>query len=404
MRSVSTTFCSLKLATLPAILELPYPSFALSELRAILRPTDAAEHEADSHVSHWWEAQLLHYGLRPSKAKAVAKTRLLDAMNQGTLSVPHDIVKLEGDLKKGWAKKEREDKAELKNAQSAKGKTAKATPSATSTPATKGSKRKAPQEEDIAAPSPAKKTKTAASQPKSFKSNPLNNHPRPKMFARRSGGFLSSGREEFTARGSSPAQSPARPKQTARCRRGGAPPFLPLKRENSTDDTYSDNYSANHCDNYSPQSIGLLNGRYELECSDLEEWQYNSEDFSLILTLDGTSLWGAYDFGAFEGILYLPTRPYAVLDDPIEFTWRGRETEGESSFGPNNKGWIKFLGNGEICGMINCYGEAMFKGQRISGNQTRSERDARSMKNEWDSYNQENYDRENRARWGGSGW
>jgi len=74
------------------------------------------------------------------------------------------------------------------------------------------------------------------------------------------------------------------------------------------------------------------------------------------------------------------------------------------SFGDDNVGWIEFLGNGVISGMINCYGEAMFQGQRVSGDQTRSERDARSMRVEWDSYNEREYDRESRGRWGGSGW
>jgi hypothetical protein len=153
------------------------------------------------------------------------------------------------------------------------------------------------------------------------------------------------------------------------------------------------------------QPLGLLNGTYRLECPDLEEWEYTSDDFSLILTLEGQTLWGAYDFGMFEGILHLPRRPFDSGSERFEFTWRGRENgEGETSFGSSNIGWIEFLGGGRIRGMINCYGEAEFEGRRVSGNQTRSERDARSMRDEWNGFNQQEYDRANRARWGGSGW
>jgi len=74
------------------------------------------------------------------------------------------------------------------------------------------------------------------------------------------------------------------------------------------------------------------------------------------------------------------------------------------SFGPGNTGWIHFLGNGKIEGMITCYGMARFTGRRISGNDTRPSRNARSMRDEWDGYNQREYDRANRSRWGGSGW
>jgi hypothetical protein len=41
------------------------------------------------------------------------------------------------------------------------------------------------------------------------------------------------------------------------------------------------------------------------------------------------------------------------------------------------------LGDGEIEGMISVYGEAEFSGTRVSGAETRSERSAWSMKEEW---------------------
>src|SRR5947207_11307387 len=87
----------------------------LPELHALfhVHPTNAADVPKDP-VGHWYEAQLLHYGLPPSKNKAVAKTRLLDAVNKGNLAVPAHIQQLESELKKEWTKKERQAKAELK--------------------------------------------------------------------------------------------------------------------------------------------------------------------------------------------------------------------------------------------------------------------------------------------------
>ena len=65
------------------------------------------------HPAHWFEAQLLHYGLQPSKTKAVARMRLYDAVKANRLSVPTHIRNLEADLKKQWTRAEREAKKML---------------------------------------------------------------------------------------------------------------------------------------------------------------------------------------------------------------------------------------------------------------------------------------------------
>ncbi|KAI8958854.1 hypothetical protein F5Y11DRAFT_25536 [Daldinia sp. FL1419] len=70
------------------------------------------------HPAHWFEAQLIHYGLQVSKTKAVARMRLFDAVNGGNLSIPTHIKKLEMELKKEWTKKEREAKKAIKDSTS----------------------------------------------------------------------------------------------------------------------------------------------------------------------------------------------------------------------------------------------------------------------------------------------
>jgi hypothetical protein len=82
----------------------------IPELKALFDGSDGSK---DS-PAHWYEAQLLHYGLQPSKTKGTAKMRLFDAVNKGNLSVPAHIVKVEAELKKEWAKREREAKQALK--------------------------------------------------------------------------------------------------------------------------------------------------------------------------------------------------------------------------------------------------------------------------------------------------
>jgi hypothetical protein len=85
------------------------------------------------HPAHWFEAQLIHYGLQPSKTKSVARMRLFDAVNSGKLTVPGHLKNLEADLKKEWTKNEREAKKAVKTVKS----TSKASSTAT------GTKRKA---------------------------------------------------------------------------------------------------------------------------------------------------------------------------------------------------------------------------------------------------------------------
>jgi hypothetical protein len=150
-------------------------------------------------------------------------------------------------------------------------------------------------------------------------------------------------------------------------------------------------------------SLGLLNGTYKVRSSDIEgNWtDATSGGITLSLRLDGKEIWGKYEFGAFEGVLWMPERPMKPSFDRVAFNWRGRETgESEMSFGDDQESWIEFLGDGEIVGMINCCGDLHFRGQRIDGYvQTASE-----LRDEWDGYNEEAYRRENSARGGGWGW
>ncbi|MCJ1305684.1 hypothetical protein MMC08_008500, partial [Hypocenomyce scalaris] len=90
---------------------------SILELTALLRPNLKPSKTMPSipdPVGHWYEAQLIHYGLPPSKTKAVAKVRLLDALNAGKLVVPPEILKVENQLRKEYNAADRKARAAYK--------------------------------------------------------------------------------------------------------------------------------------------------------------------------------------------------------------------------------------------------------------------------------------------------
>jgi len=77
-----------------------HPRASVAELTSLLRPETSSTPPAKDQVGHWYQAQLVHYGLQPSKDKNTAKIRLLQAINANTLSVRAHVTKLEKDMKK----------------------------------------------------------------------------------------------------------------------------------------------------------------------------------------------------------------------------------------------------------------------------------------------------------------
>jgi hypothetical protein len=100
-----------------------HPRASVAELTSLLRPEANFNSAAKDQVGHWYQAQLLHYGLQPSKDKNTAKVRLLQAINANTLSVPAHVTKLEKDMKKEFTAAAKKAKvAEKVPAAPAKGK------------------------------------------------------------------------------------------------------------------------------------------------------------------------------------------------------------------------------------------------------------------------------------------
>lgn len=395
-------------------LPLPTATFLL-RLRArtstVARHAELNEHFSSGrdkdHPAHWFEAQLIHYGLKPSKTKPVARMRLYDAIKAGKLTVPTHLTSLEDKLRKEWTKNDREAKKDSKAATTSE---TKKRMTAKTTKAT-GAKRKADDDSNKSStsnstPHRAKKAKTASSSsipPSKAPSNAktsASSRAKPtasittpdrggssrgygrgasitatsvRSRAVRRGGVSQATRREVSAIFPS-SGSRFQPRQTARrsrpffARRGRIPaPRLTDQCHDDYDDLYehyisqssddhdngdaSPSYSdSEHDEDTYGEYIALtplmyINGRYTISCPyAADNWPQYGSNYSLVFTISGSSLWASFDFGIVEGVMYFLDSPTQSSCQPVPFKWRGRETEGSIVHGDHNEGWIKFLG------------------------------------------------------------
>ena len=390
---------------------------SISEITAILRP-DLKKPRATSAVSpskdpvgHWYEAQLIHYGLPPTKDKARAKLRLLEALNTSSLAVPAWIVRLEAQLKKEYAAAEKKAKTQYRADIAASGQSEPVTPS---------KKRKHVEATNSVNVNINFGPYTASSggqqwQTASHPSTAMSNFPSP-IESPASKKHEASTRIEKFANGTPLGIGTAdnkdlfittptrvRPRETAR-----SPTILQTERTPKTEhvmkkeSSIKKEWKVKKEPSSSPKpKLGLINGYYEISCPKLQgSFSDTDDEFSLILCLDSPGVWGAYDFDMFSGILHLEERPWEPSHEPISCTWRGRENgENEISFGESCIGGITFLGDGRIEGCLNLYGECKFFGTRMPGPPS-APRSAASMKEEWSGYNEDAYEDEAYSRWG----
>ncbi|KAJ5380702.1 uncharacterized protein N7496_003130 [Penicillium cataractarum] len=323
----------------------------------------------ENHPAHWYEAQLLHYGLPPSKVKGTAHKRLFDAVMGGSLAVPLQIQKIEADLKKEWTKKEREVKKMLNE-------------SATTKPAVKGTKRKADQVSastsvnvnvslsvsrtgviEVQATQPAtkkakaapkttvedKKVTPAAEQASSTVAPQVKKQTARKTTASsttRKDGKPTTAKQKAMATKTTakekqavPTKSTkpvAKPAAKAKGATSRASKYLAHSQGENNDapPPYSE-YDPGSASGWrgpeqsiSPSSprrrIGLLNGRYDVSCDHVEaNFEEYRDRLNLIATLDGNNLWLNFNFGVATGMMKVE-RPYEVTrDHPLTVFWRG---------------------------------------------------------------------------------
>ncbi|ETI26420.1 hypothetical protein G647_03197 [Cladophialophora carrionii CBS 160.54] len=85
-----------------------HPRASAQDLKDLLLPSSKQKKAGSGsapkdQVAHWYEAQLIHYGLPRSREKNTAKVRLTNAIASKTLVVPEEIVALEAEMKKEYA-------------------------------------------------------------------------------------------------------------------------------------------------------------------------------------------------------------------------------------------------------------------------------------------------------------
>ncbi|CAL8583725.1 hypothetical protein XPA_009344 [Xanthoria parietina] len=416
---------------------------SVAEITEVLRPDLKNVKNAAAvkdPVGHWYEAQLIHYGLPPSKDKARAKMRLLENLNQSKLTVPPRIAAIEAELKKEFAAAERKAKVQYKAGLAATQSMPEEGPpskkrkdAASQSPfptvnvnitmgeatsanqdfsppkkrklqtARRGGSTSVPPAElshaafqqnspaaEVSKPRPKQTARRSASSSLSYRSNPTSSH----LEANATSGPITATQTDVE-----PKKAP-KPviKKEAKVKQEPAVKKEPTVKKESKVKAEPSSKKKTTSSSSAAVSLGLINGIYEIDCPEIErEWDYDG--FTMILTLDTPSIWGEYDFGMFSGILHIPRRPFAASNEAISFQWRGREnSESQMSFGDSCVGSISFLGNGYIDGWINLYGECRFQGRRRDGPGT-AIRSATSMRDEWDGYNEDEYERERVGRW-----
>lgn len=375
--------------------------------------------------------------------KGTAVKRLLDAVNGGNVEVPAHIRRLELDLKKEWEGNERRAKKELADAEKkAKGKGAGAgagkktnkrkadadadspstmttnvggmsfnfnfnfaggSPMASVTPdnntAASNNNKPAAKRAKTGEPKVTQSRQTAKSQPKAAEPKPK---PEPKV-KREPARQTAKSQAKAAESKVKPEPEVNREPKVKREQTVKREPPTPKKEEESWVKSESPppfRASPPPSSSRAP-SLGLLNGVYEIDAYDLEDFgDYQNNGCRIILCLDRKTLWGEFDFCGLHGVMFFPERPWASSPNArIGFTYRGYDEVEDINLTDDSRseGWVTFLGNGQIEGCFEAMTmdsfsgdmfEVRFRGFRISGQQTRPPRDAYSMQDEWNWRNE----------------
>jgi len=379
-----------------------HPRASASELRDLLLPKKNAV-SAKDQVAHWYEAQLIHYGLPRVKDKNAAKVRLLGAINSGGLKVPGQVQQLEADLKKQYTSAQRKVKNSMKKAGNTDtvnaGKKRKANEMETSqnpgsttkisftvgdvtvdvnhnsvaqTAAIKRTKKTTAKSETktvtsttkkkTVAPkakgehaSPLARKKATSSKPKTERSNTVSRSqytaavpPRPVSFS--GTGIGNHARPKQTARRSRPfnysaARNPPAhpsPPSLATDDEEPPPPYLEYRQYDDQDDD-QESYSGNS----DIGQVAQISGEYMIEISPSDE----SAELIVRVSHVRDQLWGRFAIASKTGIIRLDSIDDIAGSVRKSFSWRSEDSDtGQLRFGKGCDGWIEFNGGGGVRG------------------------------------------------------
>lgn len=403
-----------------------HPRAAEAELKTFLNGKAPKDQTA-----HWYEAQLIHYGLQRSKEKNTAKVRLQQGLNQGKLkAAPQHIADMESQMKKDYASAVRKAKSQNKAASNSNSDetTSKARKRKNDEVEPQSSKRSkiVMKIGDISinidhsvAPSPKKKTsaRTAEITPKAstiVAPKEKNQPPTPKAAS-----STKTAKPKSNAGNDNPAtptakpttaksklakdesqQSPAKqaPKLNAEPKRKVTPKVKaesntsigskvkseskvkkepnvkresPIKKEAKVKDEDEGDDTMLDRSNEDPRQRNVT-GVYNLSCPQLEEEFPGCNDYlRMFLAVDKGEIWGGFELCMKSGVVKFDD---TLPDRRVSFGWRARDSEdGQLSFGRGCFGDIELYGHEQTRGTFyNLFGDArleplMFEGQRRQG-------------------------------------
>ncbi|PLB52433.1 hypothetical protein P170DRAFT_472326 [Aspergillus steynii IBT 23096] len=321
----------------------------IPELRAFFNTSPNTTSLKDK-PAHWYRAQLIHYGLQPIDRKDTATVRLLDALKQGTLRVPEYIERMEREMKSEYNSKK---KSALKP----------------------GRKRNAPtvkkrlggfadldiDREELGAGNPKRSGRLG------FSVSNLN-------INFNIGGFGGARKSAKTT----PKVKPELSVLQEMMRMGNSP--------SRNDDPQSSRGRPR------PRlALDPLNGSYKID-----SFATDTRNSGMTLRVSGPSLWGEFQLGFVQGILYMAQRPWNISYEDgggCPFLWRTRDLDtGLGIYGPQHCGEMRFLDDGNVDGIFYNFpdGEGGWLdcevwGRRIAEVELGIGRDAASMRMEFES-------------------
>ena len=400
--------------------------------------------------AHWYEAQLLHYGLPTSRVKGTAKMRLYNAVTRGGFRVPGHIQAIDAELGRRWEGlngvsckrplplKRGKARARLGNApaKSGEGNTDSISREGSSVSVVNNFNIR-PLGAAMQAPSPTLWS-TYPGGPMISPTIPGNSglsgtrpaiqpQPWPRV-PERTDPCLSAAHDRTPDMDSAYQSESLSPDSSSLQK--SFPSFAGIKAEDLDNDeqcfgglgdsqgdygmTYGEEargegrnraygydaayvgvgmgYTGNEGGHRPLQRLGLINGRYELQ----SKWNgAGGTTGTLILTLDGQSVWGCFKTGELEGMFLLRDRPYSPYEGNQRVECRcslrgelGGFTVYDGVGHPASCQHVNFLGGGLVRGMVR-YGQAFgdyisFAGVRVSGDDTRSEIGPWEMRLRWE--------------------
>lgn len=337
-------------------------------------------------MAHFYEAQLIHYGLQCTKDKNVAKLRLINAITAKALAVPGHIPEMEADMRKEYARKVRASAraAPIGSKSASAGKRRQTNDSGNGSATTISvqvgdTTLEINQHDPRAAPTTKKKVGPVHTPKKVTSKKPVITHTVSKYthsgFSPKHAGIkISQQVRTTTGTASSPNQPVAasktkapRGKHTAKHSQpvpGGSaapqavnnetPAFIyetdsnvdmedaPPAYDSLDFNHYSDNYPSSNATSSTPQ----ITGSYGLFAP-----LVGTGELAVHIDKAAGSLWGKFKIDSKNGILFMNSTAGIAEQAAVSFGWRAEDEEtGDMRFGRGCNGSIQFNGRGNVRG------------------------------------------------------